>query len=53
MATNIVGFIRKMKIHRMRISVTLSTELIRWTQAASGVAGRANVALRAASGVLR
>jgi len=51
MATNIVGFIRKMKIHRMCISVTLSTELIRWTQAARGAAGWANVALCAASGV--
>ena len=52
-ATNIVDFVRKMKIHRMCISVTLSTELIRWTQAASGAAGWANVALCAASALLR
>jgi len=33
------------ELHRICISVVISTELIRWTQAASGGAGRANVGL--------
>jgi len=33
------------EVHRIYISVVLSTELISWMQAASGAAGRANIGL--------
>jgi len=44
-ATDFVGFIHRQYIERICIFVVLSAELIRWTQAASGAAGRANVGL--------
>ena len=41
------------ELHKICISAVLSTELVRWTQAASGADGRVNVGLCAASSLSR